>query len=165
VKFSWMRRRHEGEPSLSTAAPLFRLPGGRSTSPGRPGVFGEDHPPVSQPGAFGFEQAPLKAGKGLADHDSAARGNHAVPRNSLTARASSHGSARGASPASEPRGASQLAIGEYARLGDALNERVDFAPARCHVLKITAVNMDCQFCHFRDTLGNRTGRKSHSRGI
>jgi hypothetical protein len=33
------------------------------------------------------------------------------------------------------------------------------------VLKITAVNMDCQFCHFRDTLGNRTGRKSHSRGI
>jgi len=138
---------------------LFRLKDGRSTSRGRPGVFGEDHAAVSQPGAFGFEQALLKAGKGLADHDSAACGDHAVPRNSLAARASSHSSPRGASPASEPCGASQLAIGEDASLGDALNERVDFAPASCHKLKISAVNVDCQFCHFRDTLGEQNRQK------
>jgi hypothetical protein len=139
---------------LSRSA-FFRLKDGRSTPRGRPGVFGEDHAAVSQPGAFGFEQALLKAGKGLADHDSAARGNHAVPRNSLTARASSHGSPRGASPAGEPRGVSQLAIGEHASLGDALNERVDFAPASCHKVKITAVNVDCQSCHFREQSGQK----------
>jgi hypothetical protein len=50
---------------------------------------------------------------------------------------------------------SQLAIGEDAPLGDALNERVDFAPASCHEVKITAVNVDCQSCHFREQSGQK----------
>ena len=55
-------------------------------------------------GAFGFEEAALEAGKGLADDDASARGDDAVPGDTLTARASSHGSAGGTSAAGEPHG-------------------------------------------------------------
>jgi hypothetical protein len=52
-------------------------------------------------GAFGFEEAALEAGEGLADDDTSARGNDAVPWDGLTARAGGHGSSGGTSAARE----------------------------------------------------------------
>jgi hypothetical protein len=39
-------------------------------------------------GAFGFEEAALEAGKGLADDDTSSGGNDAMPGDTLTTRAS-----------------------------------------------------------------------------
>ncbi len=50
-------------------------------------------------GAFGFEEAALEAREGLADDDTSSGGNHPVPGDGLTARASGHGSAGGTSAA------------------------------------------------------------------
>jgi hypothetical protein len=98
-------------------------------------VFREGHAAMDQPSAFAFEQATLEAGKGFADHDTAAGSDNAVPGNGLAARASSHGSTGGTSAAGEPRGAGQLAVGDDARFGNALDQFVEFAPACGHVPK------------------------------
>ena len=84
-------------------------------------MFSERHTAMDQPSAFALEQAPLEAGKRFPDGDSAARGDNAVPGNGLTARRGSHGSPGGPSAARELRGAGQLAVGEDAPLGDALD--------------------------------------------
>jgi hypothetical protein len=84
-------------------------------------VFFEGHAAFDQAGAFALEQAALQAGKRFADRDSTARGDNTVPGNGLTARGGSHGSPGGPSAAREPRGAGQLAVGEDAPLGDALD--------------------------------------------
>lgn len=81
----------------------------------------ESHVPFDQSYAFAFEEAALEAGKRFADCDSAAGGDNAVPGDGLTARGGSHGSPGGTSAAREPRGAGQLAVGEDAPLGDALD--------------------------------------------
>jgi hypothetical protein len=83
-------------------------------------------------GAFGFKKAALETGKGLADDDTSSGGNHAVPGDTLTARASSHGSAGGASATGEPHGARQLAIGGDAAFGDAFDEGVESLPGGVH---------------------------------
>jgi hypothetical protein len=72
-------------------------------------------------GTFGFENAALEAGKGLADGDSASGGNDAVPRDGLTARASGHGSTGGPSAPGEPHGAGELTVRRDAAFGDALD--------------------------------------------
>jgi hypothetical protein len=77
----------------------------------------------------------LEAGEGLADDDTSACGDNAVPGNGLTARASGHGSAGGASAAREPHSPGQLAVGRDASFGDALNERVESLPGGVHVGK------------------------------
>lgn len=81
----------------------------------------ESHVPFDEPNAFAFEQAALEAAKRFADRDSTARGDNAVPGNGLAARGGSHGSPGGTSAARESRGAGQLAIGNHAPFGDALN--------------------------------------------
>jgi hypothetical protein len=83
-------------------------------------------------GAFGFEKAALEAGKGLADDDTAAGGNDAVPGDTLTARASGHGSAGGTSATGKPHRPSQLAIGGGAALRDAFNEGIESLPGGVH---------------------------------
>ena len=98
-------------------------------------MFREGHTAMDQPSAFAFEQPPLEAGKRFADHDSAARGQDAVPRDGLAARASGHGSAGGTSAAGEPRGAGQLAVGDDAPFGDALDQFVESIPGRGHLFK------------------------------
>jgi hypothetical protein len=85
--------------------------------------------------AFGFEEAALEAGEGLADDDTSARGDNAVPGNGLTARASGHGSAGGTSAAREAHSQGQLAVGGNASFGDALNEGVESLPSGVHVGK------------------------------
>lgn len=95
----------------------------------------EGYAPLDQANAFAFEKAALKAGKGLADRDSAACGNHAVPGNGLTARAGGHGASRGTSAARKAYGAGQLSVGDDASLGDALDQRVDSIPGRIHPSK------------------------------
>ena len=57
-------------------------------------------------GAFGFEKAALEAGERLADDDTSPCGDDSVPGDGLTAGASSHGSAGGASSAGQPHGLS-----------------------------------------------------------
>jgi len=96
-------------------------------------VFSEDYAAVDQPGAFALEEEALKVGKGLADRNSAACGYNAVPGNSLAARARGHGVPSCTSAAAEPSRAGQLAVGDDASLGNALDQRVDLAPARIHV--------------------------------
>lgn len=83
-------------------------------------------------GAFGFEEAALEAGEGLADDDTSARSDDAVPGDGLTARASGHGSAGGTSAAGKPHGARQLAVGGNASFGDALDEGVESLPGGVH---------------------------------
>jgi hypothetical protein len=85
--------------------------------------------------AFGFEEAALEAGEGLADDDAPSGGNHAMPGNTLTARASGHGSAGGTSAAGEPHRPGQLAIGGDAAFGDAFDEGVESLPGGVHVGK------------------------------
>ena len=86
-------------------------------------------------GAFGFEKAALETGEGLADDDTSSGGNDAVPGDTLTARASSHGSASGASAAGKPHGARQLAVGGDAALRDAFNEGIESLPGGVHAAK------------------------------
>jgi len=86
-------------------------------------------------GAFGFEEAALEAGKGLADDDTSSGGNHAMPGDTLTARASSHGSAGGTSAAREAHSQGQLAIGGDAAFGDAFDEGVESLPGGVHAGK------------------------------
>ena len=86
-------------------------------------------------GAFGFEEAALEAGEGLADDDAPSGGNDAMPGDTLTARASGHGSAGGPSAAREPHGLGQLAVGGDASFGDALDEGVESLPGGVHVGK------------------------------
>ena len=100
----------------------------------RPGVLGCDAA-FDDAGAFGFEEASLEAGKGLADDDTSAGGNDAVPGDGLTARASGHGSAGGTSAAREAHSQGQLAVGGNASFGDALNEGVESLPGGVHVGK------------------------------
>jgi hypothetical protein len=97
----------------------------------------ERHTALREPGAFALEQAALQVGKGLADHDSSARGDNAVPGDGLTARASSHGSSGSASPARESRGASQFAVSANAPFRDALNQSIEPRPGEVHVGKDT----------------------------
>jgi hypothetical protein len=85
--------------------------------------------------AFGFEEAALEAGEGLADDDMSARGDDAVPRDGLTARASGHGSSGGTSAAGKPHSLGQLAVGGDASFGDALNEGVESLPGGVHAGK------------------------------
>jgi hypothetical protein len=93
----------------------------------------EIHTAMDQLGAFAFEQAALEAGKGLADRDSAACGNNSMPGNSLAARARSHGVSSGTSAAAEPSRTGQLAVGDYASLGNAPDQSVDLDPALVHM--------------------------------
>jgi hypothetical protein len=86
-------------------------------------------------GAFGFEEAALEAGKGLADDDTSACGDNAVPGDGLTARASGHGSAGGTSAPREPHSPGQLAVGGDASFGDALDEGVESFPGGVHAGK------------------------------
>lgn len=104
----------------------------------------EGYAPLDQANAFAFEKSALKAGKGLADRDSAACGNHAVPGNGLTARAGGHGASRGTSAAREAYGAGQLSVGDDTSLGDALNQRVDAIPGRIHPSKDSWKGAGCQ---------------------
>src|SRR5690242_5271610 len=83
-------------------------------------------------GALALEQTALQAGKGLANGDSSAGGNHAVPGNGLTSRAGGHGSSRGTSAAREPNGLGQLAIGDDAAFGNALDQCVEASAGRIH---------------------------------
>ena len=83
-------------------------------------------------GAFGFEEAALKTGEGLADDDASSGGNDAVPGDGLTARAGGHGSAGGASAAREVHSLGQLAVGGNAAFGDALDEGVESLPGGVH---------------------------------
>jgi hypothetical protein len=83
-------------------------------------------------GAFGFEEAALEAREGLADDDTSSGRNDAVPWDTLTARASSHGSAGGTSAAGEPHRPGQLAVGGDAALRDALDEGVESLPGGVH---------------------------------
>jgi hypothetical protein len=84
---------------------------------------------------FGFEEAALEAGKGLADNDTSAGGNDAVPGDGLTARAGGHGSAGGASAAREAHSPGQLAVGGNAAFGDAPDEGVESFPGGVHAGK------------------------------
>ena len=86
-------------------------------------------------GAFGFEEAALEAREGLADDDTSSGRNDAVPGDTLTARASSHGSAGGTSATGELHGASQLAVGGDAAFGDAFNEGIESLPGGVHSTK------------------------------
>ena len=85
--------------------------------------------------AFGFEEAALEAGKGLADDDTSACGDNAMPGDTLTARAGGHGSACGTSAAREAHSQGQLAIGGDAALGDAFDEGVESLPGGVHAGK------------------------------
>ncbi len=76
---------------------------------------------MDQPDAFAFEQAALKAAKRLADHNPAAGGYNAVPGNGLAAWASGHGSPGGAGASRKPYRPGQLAVGDHAPFGDALD--------------------------------------------
>ena len=86
-------------------------------------------------GAFGFEEATLEAGEGLADDDTSAGGDDTVPGDGLTARASGHGSAGSTSAARELHGARQLAVGGDAAFRDAFDEGVESLPGGIHVGK------------------------------
>ena len=86
-------------------------------------------------GAFGFEEAALEAGEGLADDDTSARGDNAVPGDGLTTRTSGHGSAGGTSASREPHGARQLAIRGDAAFRDAFDEGIESLPGGVHVGK------------------------------
>jgi len=86
-------------------------------------------------GAFGFEEAALEAGEGLADDDAPSGGNDAMPGDTLTARASGHGPAGGTSASREPDSPGQLAVGGNASFGDALDEVVESLPGGVHVGK------------------------------
>jgi hypothetical protein len=83
-------------------------------------------------GAFGFEKAALETGEGLANDDTSSGGNDAMPGDTLTTRASSHGSAGGTSAAGEPHRPGQLAVGGDTALRDALDEGVDSLPGGVH---------------------------------
>ena len=96
-------------------------------------------------GAFGFEKAALETGEGLADDDTSSGGNHAVPGDTLTVRASSHGSAGGTSAAGEPHSACQLAVGGDAALRDAFNEGIESLPGGVHPAKD-----NCNGCELPD---------------
>jgi hypothetical protein len=118
---------NSAELGFADAGPLaFRSGTGRC-----PSMFGGDAA-FDDAGAFGFEKATLEAGEGLSDDDPSSGGNHAVPGDTLTARASSHGSAGGTSAAGEPHGARQLAVGGDASFGDALDEGVESLPGGVH---------------------------------
>jgi hypothetical protein len=82
--------------------------------------------------AFGFEEAALEAREGFADDDTSSGGNHAVPGDALTARASGHGSAGGTSATGELHGACQLAVSGDAAFGDAFDEGVESLPGGVH---------------------------------
>ena len=132
-------REQLGAPALSRGPPPMRgfLPGSLRASRfrrawGCPGAFGEGYPAVDEPGAFAFEEAALKPGKWFANCDSTARGDNAVPGNSLTLRRCGHGTSGSPSPARELRGAGQLAVGNDAPLGDTLDHRVDLVPGARH---------------------------------
>ena len=77
----------------------------------------------------------MEAGEGLADDDTSAGGDHAVPGDALTAWASSHGSSGGTSTAGEPHRPGQLAVGGDAASGDAFDEGVESLPGEVHVGK------------------------------
>ena len=74
----------------------------------------------------------MEAGKGLADDNTPSGGNDAMPGDTLTARASGHGSAGGTSAAGEPHSPGQLAVGGDASFGDALDEGVELLPGSVH---------------------------------
>jgi hypothetical protein len=94
-------------------------------------VFGGDAA-FDDASALGFQKAALETGEGLADDDTSARGDHAVPGDGLTTRASGHGSAGSTSASREPHGARQLAICGEASFGDALDEGVESLPGGVH---------------------------------
>lgn len=100
----------------------------------RPGVLGGDAA-FDDAGAFGFEEAALEAGKGLADDDTSASGDDTVPGDALTARASGHGSAGSTSAAWEPHSPGQLAVGGKASFGNALDDGVESLPGGVHAGK------------------------------
>jgi hypothetical protein len=85
--------------------------------------------------AFGFEEAALEAGEGLADDDTSACGDNAMPGDTLTARAGGHGSAGGTSAAREAHSQGQLAVCGDAAFGDAFDEGVESLPGGVHVGK------------------------------
>jgi hypothetical protein len=95
-------------------------------------------------GAFGFEKAALEAGKGLADDDTSACGDNAMPGDTLTARAGGHGSAGGTSAAREAHSQGQLAVCGDAAFGDAFDEGVESLPGGVHAVKIAAMDASCQ---------------------
>ena len=115
----------------------------------------EGYAPLDQTNAFAFEEAALKAGKGLADRDSAAGSNHAVPGNGLTAWAGGHGASRGTSAAREAHGAGQLSVGDDTSLGDALNQPVDAIPGRIHPSKDSWKGAGCQLAIERKDASER----------
>ena len=97
-------------------------------------MFGGDAA-FDEASAFGFEEAALEAGEGLADDDTSACGNDAVPGDGLTAWAGGHGSAGGTSASREAHSLGQLAVGGDAAFGDALDEGVESLPGGVHAGK------------------------------
>jgi hypothetical protein len=95
-------------------------------------VVGKDYTAVREASTLAFEQAALEAGKRLANRDSAASGDNAVPGNGLTARAGGHGSTGGASSSREPSGTRQLPVGGDAALRNSLHQFVESISGRVH---------------------------------
>ena len=60
--------------------------------------------------AFAFEELFLEGGVGLADEDFAAFAEHAMPGNAFAGGCGGHGTARGASPATEAQNLSERPI-------------------------------------------------------
>jgi hypothetical protein len=111
-------------------------------------------------GAFGFQEAALEAGKRLADDDTSARSDDAVPGDGLTARAGGHGSAGGTSTSREAHGAGQLAVGGDAAFGDALDEGVESLPGSVHADQDICNGRELPDTHVANAQGWGTGSRS-----
>jgi hypothetical protein len=92
--------------------------------------------------AFGFKEHALLAGVRLARKQASTCADHAMPRNALSRRSSSHSKADGARAAGDAQHLGELAISDDAATRDAFYSVVDALPAAFSFLGHFAKNLD-----------------------